>query len=122
MSHHEFKKITLTYIKILHKHHKITYPLTYQVTSQGNSYTLIGVCNPIGYLMTIPIKIKKTMTVANHLFPDIMLKLGFPRILHSDKGTEFKSRLIENLSQQHDIKKTYFSSPPAGQQKIRIFT
>ena len=59
--------------------------------------------------MTSPIKDKKKMTVATHLFSDIMLKFGFPRILHSDSGTEFKSKLIEHLSQQLGIKKTCIS-------------
>ena len=47
------------------------------------------------------------MTVETQLFLDIMLKFQFPRILHSDNGTEFKSKLIEYLSQQLGINKTY---------------
>ena len=39
-----------------------------------------------------------------------MLKFGFPRILHSDNGTEFKSKLIEHLSEHLGIKKTSISS------------
>ena len=54
--------------------------------------------------MTSPIKDKKT-TVVTHLFLDIMLKFGFPRILNSDNGTDFKSKLIEHLSQQLGIKR-----------------
>ena len=38
-----------------------------------------------------------------------MLKFGFPRILHFINGTEFKSKLIEHLTQQLSIKKTYIS-------------
>ena len=48
----------------------------YNVTSQGNSYTLTAVCNLTGYIMTKTIKDKKMMTVANNLFSD-MLKFGF---------------------------------------------
>ena len=70
----------------------------YSVTSQGNSYALTTVCNLTRYLMTSPAEDKKTMTVVTHLFLDIMLKFGFPRILHSDNGTEFKSKLIACLS------------------------
>ena len=44
------------------------------------------------------------MTVATHLCSHIILKFGFPRKLHSDNGMEFKSKLIEHLSQQLDIK------------------
>ena len=62
------------------------------------THTLTAVCNLTGYLMAIPIKDKKTMTVATHLFSD-MLKFGFLRILHSDNGMEFKSKLIEYLTQ-----------------------
>ena len=78
----------------------------YSVTSQGNLYVLAVVCNLKGYLMTTPIKDKKTTSVANHLFSDIMLKFGFPRILHSDNGAEFISKLLENLSQQLGMRKT----------------
>ena len=59
--------------------------------------------------MTTPIKDKNTLAVVTHLFLDIMLQFGFPRILHSDNGTEFKSKLIEYLSTQPGIKKTYIS-------------
>ena len=82
----------------------------YNITSQGNSYASTAVCNLTGYFMTTPIKDKKMMTVADHLCLDIMLQFGFPRILHSDNGTEFKSKLIENLFQQLGIRKTFISS------------
>ena len=81
----------------------------YNTTSQGNSYDLTVVCKLTSYLMTTSIPDKKTATVAIHLFSDIMLKFGFPRILHSNNGTEFKSKLIEHLIQQLSIKKTYIS-------------
>ena len=50
----------------------------YKVTLQSNSYALTMVCNFTGYLMTTPIKDKRTMTVVTHLFSDIMLKFGSP--------------------------------------------
>ena len=56
-----------------------------------------------------PYQRQKMITVTNHLFLDIMLKFGFPRIVHSDNGTEFKSKLIENLSQQLGIRKIFIS-------------
>ena len=59
--------------------------------------------------MTTPLPDKKTATVAMHLFVEIMLKFGFLRILHSNNGTEFKSKHIEHLTQQLSIKKTYMS-------------
>ena len=73
-----------------HDHISIDLLGPYNITSQGNSYTLTAVCNLTGYLMMTPIKDKKT--VATNLFSNIMLKFGFPRIVHSDNGTEFKSK------------------------------
>ena len=93
----------------------------HNMTTQGNTYALTAICNLTGYLMTTPIPDKKTSTVAIHLFPDIMLKFKFPRILHSDNGTEFKSKLIEHLAQQLGIKKTYIPPTPV-KQKNRIVT
>ena len=60
--------------------------------------------------MTNQIRDKNITSVANHLFADIMLKFDFLRILHSDNGMEFKSKLMENLSQKLGIRKISF--PP----------
>ena len=92
----------------------------YNTISQGNSYALTTVCNLTGYLMTTPIPDKKTATVAIHLFSEIMLKFGFPRISHSGNGVEFKSKLTEHLTHQLCIKKTYISLTCPSQWKIRI--
>ena len=81
----------------------------YNSTSQGNAYAVTAICNLIGYLMTTLIPNKKTSTVAIHLYSDILLKFSFPRTLHSDNGTEFKSKLFEYLVQQFGIKKPYIS-------------
>ena len=59
--------------------------------------------------MTTPIKDIKTKSEGNHLFLDIMLKFGFPRILHSDNGMEFKSKLMEHLTEHLGIRKTFIS-------------
>ena len=59
--------------------------------------------------MTTSIKDKKTMSVAKHSLADVMLKFGLPRKLHLDNGAEFKSKLMENLSQQLGIRKTFIS-------------
>ena len=60
--------------------------------------------------MTNPIRDKKTISVVTHLFADIMFKFGYTRILHLDSGVEFKSKLMQNLSQQLGIGKTFI--PP----------
>ena len=38
-----------------------------------------------------------------------MSKFGFPRILHLDNGAEFKSKLMENLSEKLGTRKTFIS-------------
>ena len=50
----------------------------YNTTSWGCVYVLKIVCNLTNYLMTTPITDKKTTSVVNHLFADIMQKWGFP--------------------------------------------
>ena len=62
------------------------------------------------------------MTVANHLFSDIMLKFGFPRMLHSGNGTEFKSVHIEKLSQQLGIRNIFISPHHLQGNRTRILT
>ena len=92
----------------------------YSTTTQGNTYTLAAIYSLTGYLMTIPIPDKNTSTIALQLFLEILLKSGFLRKLHSDNGTEFKSKLIEHLMQQLDVKKTYIPPPSTVKWKIRI--
>ena len=70
--------------------------------------------------MTTLITDKKTTSVANHLFADIMQEWSFPRIVHSYNGTEFKLKCMENLSQQLGIKKTFISlHHPQANEKTR---
>ena len=81
----------------------------YNTATQGSTYAFTAICNLTGYLMTTPSPIKKTTTVAVQLFLEIFLKFSFPKILHSDNRAEFKSKLIEHLTQQLGVKKTYIS-------------
>ena len=101
-------------------HSSIDLMAPYNTTTQGDIYTITAICNLTGCLMTTPIPDKRTSTVAIHFFADIMLKFGFPRILDSDNGTEFKSKLIEHLVQQHGIKKTYISPCHTHSKKIEL--
>ena len=70
----------------------------YNTTTQGNIYAFTAICSLTCHPMTTLIPDKKTSTIAVHLFLEIFLKFGFPRILHSDNGTEFKLKLIEHLT------------------------
>ena len=127
MSNYEFTKskqhqFTSRYSSNPTNHISIDLIGPYKSTSQGNSYALTTICNLTGYLMTTTIPDQKTATVAIHLFLEIILKFGFPRILQSDNGTEFKCKLTEHLTQQLCIRKHIYAPTPPCQQKIRIIT
>ena len=105
-------QILKTYIKNLLK--------PYNTTSQDNAYTLTTICNLTGYFMTTPIPDKKATTVAINIFSEVLPKFSFPRILHSDNETEFKSTLIGHLAQQLGIRETYISPcHPQSNRKIK---
>ena len=82
MSNHEFTK---THFIDLHQdiaqtpqdHISIDLLRSYNITSQGNYYTLTAICSLTGYLMITPIKDKKTMTVVTHLFFAYYVKIWF---------------------------------------------
>ena len=63
--------------------------------------------------MTTPIPDKNTSTIAVQLFSEIFLKFSFPRILHSDHGTEFKLKLIKHLIQLGVKKPTFLPTIPS---------
>lgn len=46
------------------------------------------------------------ITVADTLVTEVFTKLGLPRILHSDQGTEFQSQLLRELCKLLEIKQT----------------
>ena len=102
MSNHEFTKAKLykptpNIMQTPQDHLSVDLIGPYNTTTQGNIYASTACCNLTGYLMTTPIPDKKTSTIAVQLFLEIFLKFGFPRILHSNNRTEFKSKLSEHL-------------------------
>ena len=93
----------------------------YNTTSQGNMHVLTVVCNLTSYLMTTLIKDKKTTSVANHLFADIMLKFGFPRILHLDNWCRIQIQTHgKPLTTIRYKENFHFSLSTASKWKIRI--
>ena len=120
------KQSIYIYTKILLKPHEVNISIDlirpYSTTSQGNSYALTAVWNLTGYLMTTPLPDKKTTVAAVLLFSEIMLKFGFPQILHSDNRAEFNSKLIEQLTTIQHNKNLHIPVTPPSKGKIRIFT
>ena len=100
-----------TYTKKLHKHHKVTYWLTSlgltiqlhkatHMPSQQFATSQVTSWQP-------PHLKEKDFHYSCSVIVEIFLKFSFPRILHSDNSTEFKSKLIEHLTEQLGVKKTY---------------
>ena len=94
----------------------------YQTTSQGNAYAHTAICNLTGYLMTTPHTRQKDLNCSHTLiFGKKLLKFSFPRILHSDNGTEFKSKLIEHLTEQVSYQENlYFPHHPQSNRKLEL--
>ena len=106
MSNHE------TYTKKLLKNHKITYGLTSWdliISQHKATHTLSSHLQLYQLPYENPHTWQKDINSSLYLFSEIPLKFSFLRILHSDNGTEIKSKLIEHLAQQLGIKKTYIS-------------
>ena len=87
-THFIFIKLHQDIAQILWRYISLNLLGTCNITCKGNLYALNTVCNLTGYLMTCPIKDKKTMTVMTHLFSHVMQTFGFPRILHSENRTD----------------------------------
>ena len=62
------------------------------------------------------------MSVAKHLFADIMLKFSFPTKLHSGTGMEFKSKHGKPLTTAWYKENTHIPLPPTKKWKTRILT
>ena len=58
------------------------------------------------YALAIPTRNQTAQTTAKALFENFFLHYGFPSILHSDKGANFESKVIRNLCDIANIKKS----------------
>lgn len=58
------------------------------------------------YAMAVPTRNQKAQTVGRCLWDHFLVHYGFPEKLHSDQGTDFKSRMIKELFKVAAISKT----------------
>lgn len=77
----------------------------------GNEYILTIICNLSKYLIAVPIQNKNASTIAKAIFENCILVHGPMKMMKTDKGTEFKNALIEELCKlmhtEHRISTAY---------------
>lgn len=73
---------------------------------QGYKYILVVSDNATRYVITIPMADQTAETVAKHLVNEIFTRFGAPKIILSDQGTNFQSRLIKSICELFKIKQT----------------
>ena len=74
-------------------------------SKHGFQYLLTGICNFTKYLITVPLRDKTALSVANALVEHVYLIHGCCEILVSDCGTEFVNDLQDCLNKAMGIQK-----------------
>lgn len=71
----------------------------------GNCYILTLQCELTKYIEAYPLPNKETITVANALVSNFILRFGIPRSIATDRGTEFVSLVMEQVCSLLKIEK-----------------
>jgi transposase InsO family protein len=89
-------------------------------TSSNNTYILVLLDVATRFLVLRPINDKAAKTVARELI-SIFSLIGYPRILNSDRGTEFKNTIMDELCKAMKIDKrlstAYYSQGNGGAER-----
>ena len=87
----------------------------HQPSSKGNRYALTVICMFTGYTFCIQIPNKMAKTVLKAYMDNVYCQFGGSLKILSDNGTEFKNKLMEEVSKELGVEyKTY--SPPCRSQ------
>ena len=78
-------------------------------STQGNRYALTVICMPTGYTWCIPIADKSAETIVRAYIKEVYSKYGGSRKILSDNGTEFKNKLIEQVTHELGIEHKEYS-------------
>ena len=78
----------------------------YLITSTGDQYCLMVGCFFSKWLECFPIPDHKAMTVASKLVYEIVARYGAFHELHSDQGTNFRSKVVLEVCRLFGIHKT----------------
>ena len=74
--------------------------------SGQNRYLLVVVDHFTRYAEVYPTRNKTARTAASKLYDNFVIRYGYPRRLHSDRGGEFVNKIFENLNEMCGITKS----------------
>ena len=89
-------------------------------SSKGNRYALTVICMFTGYTFCIPIPDKKAETVLKAYLNHVYCKYGGSFKILSDNRTEFKNKLMEEVSKELGVEYKVYSPPYRPQSNGRI--
>lgn len=72
---------------------------------EGNCYILTVQCELTKFIQAFPIQNKETVTVAKEFVQNFILKFGIPRVIATDRGSEFISATMEQVCKLLEIEK-----------------
>jgi hypothetical protein len=79
-------------------------------SKEGFQYILLVVESFSKWCEAIPMENMEASTVAKHLFGQVISRYGAPRILVSDRGRNFMSKLVKALCEMFDITRHHTSA------------
>ena len=89
-------------------------------SSKGNGYTLTVICMFTGYTFCIPIPNKMAKTVLKAYMDNVYCQFGGSLKILSDNGTEFKNKLMEEVSKELGVGYKIYSPPYRPQSNGRV--
>ncbi|KAG2230137.1 hypothetical protein INT48_001479 [Thamnidium elegans] len=93
----------------------------FPVTTSNNTYILVLLDIATRFVVLRPIPDKSAKTVAKELI-SIFSLIGYPRILNSDRGTEWKNKILDLICEAMKIDKrlslAYFASSNGGAERF----
>ena len=89
-------------------------------SSKGNRYALTVICMFTGYTFCIPIPNKMAKTVLKAYMDNVYCQFGGSIKILSDNGTEFKNKLMEEVSEELGVEYKIYSPPYRPQSNGRI--
>ena len=89
-------------------------------SSKGNRYALTVICMFTGYTFCIPIPNKMAKTVLKAYMDNVYCQFGRSIKILSDNGTEFKNKLMEEVSEELGVEYKIYSPPYRPQSNGRI--